>query len=103
MRLRGLDPGNVQPGERILAFVRPENIEVLQGGDTEEPNTVRGRVEQIVFEGPTVRLVVDANGTAIKAIAGGLSRLTLLDKEQRDVILRLQEVTVVRDEPAVAA
>lgn len=103
MRLRGLDPGNVQPGERILAFVRPENIEVLQGGDTEEPNTVRGRVEQIVFEGPTVRLVVDANGTAIKAIAGGLGRLTLLDKEQRDVILRLQEVTVVRDEPAVAA
>jgi ABC-type Fe3+/spermidine/putrescine transport system ATPase subunit len=103
MRLRGLDPGNVQPGERILAFVRPENIEVLQVGDTEEPNTVRGRVEQIVFEGPTVRLVVDANGTAIKAIAGGLGRLTLLDKEQRDVILRLQEVTVVRDEPAVAA
>jgi spermidine/putrescine transport system ATP-binding protein len=104
IRLRGLDPGNVGPGDRVLAFVRPENIEVLsETREPDEPNLVRGRVEQIVFEGPTVRLVVDADGTPIKAITGGLGRLTLLDKEQRDVLLRLQQVTVVRDDPAVAA
>ena len=104
MRLRGADPGNVGLGDRVLAFVRPENIEVLSDArEPDEPNLVRGRVEQIVFEGPTVRLVVDADGTSIKAITGGLGRLTLLDKEQRDVLLRLQHVTVVRDDPAVAA
>jgi hypothetical protein len=94
----------VRPGDRVLAFVRPENIEVLEGvREPDEPNLVRGRVEQIVFEGPTVRLVVDAAGTPIKAVAGGLGRLTLLDQERRDVLLRLQDVTVVRDDPAVAA
>ena len=104
MQLRGLDPGNMGIGDKILAFVRPENIEVLEDGPApDEPNLVRGRVEQIVFEGPTVRLIVDVAGIPIKATVGGLGRLTLLDKERRDVLLRLQEVTVVRDEAAVVA
>jgi len=88
----------------VLAFVRPENIEVIMSGAVaEEPNLVRGRIDQIVFEGPTVRLIVDADGVPIKATAGGLGRLTLLSQEQRDVLLRLHDVTVVRDEPAIAA
>src|SRR3954451_10020333 len=29
MRLRGLDPGNVRVGDKVLAFVRPENIDVI--------------------------------------------------------------------------
>jgi ABC-type Fe3+/spermidine/putrescine transport system ATPase subunit len=104
MRLRGVDPGNVRTGDRVLAFVRPENIDVLPDGpERDEPNLIRGRIEQIVFEGPTVRLVVDAGGTAIKATAGGLERLTLLDQEQRHVWLHLQDVTVVRDEEAAVA
>ena len=104
MRLRGSDPGNIHVGDRVLAFVRPENIEVLEASSaTDEPNMVRGRIEQIVFEGPTVRLLVDASGVLIKVTTGGLGRLTLLDKERRDVTLRLQAVTVVRDDPAVAA
>jgi ABC-type Fe3+/spermidine/putrescine transport system ATPase subunit len=104
MRLRGLDPGNLRVGDAVLAFVRPENIEVLaDGSDADRRNVVRGRVEQIVFEGPTVRLSVDVDGIPIRAIVGGLERLTLLDKEQRQILLRLQEVTVVRDDPAAAA
>jgi ABC-type Fe3+/spermidine/putrescine transport system ATPase subunit len=104
MRLRGLDPGNVRVGDKVLAFVRPENIEVIMTvGPAEEPNHVHGRIDQIVFEGPTVRLVVDVEGVPIKATAGGLGRLTLLAQERRDVVLRLQEVTVVRDDPAMAA
>lgn len=103
MRLRALDPGNVRPGERILAFVRPENIEVLtEPQPADRPNVVEGRIEQIVFEGPTVRLTVDANGIPIKAVAGGFERLTLLDREQRSVKLLLQDVTVVRDDSAAA-
>jgi ABC-type Fe3+/spermidine/putrescine transport system ATPase subunit len=104
MRLRGLDPGNLRLGDKVLAFVRPENIEVMVNtGLADETNLVRGRIEQIVFEGPTLRLIVDADGVPIKVTAGGLGRLTLLDQERREVVLRLQEVTVVRDEPAIAA
>jgi len=104
MRLRGLDPGNLRVGDKVLAFVRPENIQVMAtGGAADETNLVHGRIAQIVFEGPTLRLIVDADGVPIKVTAGGLERLTLLDQERRDVILRLQEVTVVRDDPAVAA
>ena len=79
------EPPKVQDPKLVLELV------------AEAPNIVRGRVEQIVFEGPTVRLIVDAAGTAIKATAGGLERLTLLDQEQRDVLLRLQDVTFVRE------
>jgi ABC-type Fe3+/spermidine/putrescine transport system ATPase subunit len=104
MNLRGLDPGNLQVGDKVLAFVRPENIEVMVNSSlAEEANLVRGHITQIVFEGPTLRLIVDAEGVSIKVTAGGLERLTLLDQERRDVVLRLQAVTVVRDEPAVAA
>ena len=104
MLLRGFDPGNLRVGDAVLAFVRPENIEVLaDGSEADGPNLVQGRIEQIVFEGPTVRLTVDADGIPIRASVGGLERLTLLDKEQRKVLLKLQEVTVVRDDPAVAA
>ncbi|MFT4037891.1 MAG: ABC transporter ATP-binding protein [Thermomicrobiales bacterium] len=101
MTLRGLDPGGLHTGEKVLAFVRPENIEVLTHEPaTGTPNVVRGRVEQIVFEGPTVRLTVDVDGTPVKVTTSGMGRLTLLDKEAREVTLRLQDVTVVRDEPA---
>ena len=100
----GWIPETCGSGDKVLAFVRPENIEVmLTSGVADEPNLVRGRIDQIVFEGPTVRLIVDADGVPIKATAGGLERLTLLDQERRDVVLRLQEVTVVRDDPAIAA
>ena len=97
LSLRGLDPGNLRIGDRVLVFVRPENIQILPDGAGND-NLVRGRVDQIVFEGPTVRLLVDVEGTPIKVTAGGIERLTLLDKEHRDVTLRLQEVTVVRDD-----
>lgn len=88
----------------MLAFVRPENIDILAegfGGNGE--NLLRGQVEQIVFEGPTVRLLVNVGGRPVKVTAGGIGRLTLLDKERRDVTLRLQDVTVVRDDPNVEA
>jgi ABC-type Fe3+/spermidine/putrescine transport system ATPase subunit len=97
LRLRGIDPGNVREGDRVLAFVRPENIEIVADGFGEgEENLLRGRIEQIVFEGPTVRLVVAAAGTPLKVTISGLERLTLLDAADRRVRLRLHEVSLVR-------
>jgi hypothetical protein len=99
MTLQGLDSGGVKAGDKVLAFVRPENIEVLAERLPEgTTNVVQGKVDQIVFEGPTVRLTVDVDGTPVKVTSSGMGRLTLLDKEQREVTLRLQDVTVVLDE-----
>jgi putative spermidine/putrescine transport system ATP-binding protein len=96
LRLHAHAPASLAVGDPVLAFVRPENIEVLPDGASDEPGLVPGRVEQIVFEGPTVRLIVDAAGTPLKVTAGGLDRLTLLDTGDRAVRLRLREVSLVR-------
>jgi ABC-type Fe3+/spermidine/putrescine transport system ATPase subunit len=98
LRLTAPDPGGLQPGDRVLAFIRPENIEVLADGAPGEPGIVEGTVEQIVFEGPTVRFTVDAGGTLLRVSVGGLERLSLLDAANRRLRLRLREVSLVRDE-----
>jgi ABC-type Fe3+/spermidine/putrescine transport system ATPase subunit len=96
-RLRGLAPEPLSVGDRVLAFVRPENIEVV-GANTQHQadGLVTGTVEQIVFEGPTVRLTVDVDGTPLNVSASGVERLTLLDKGEKQVTLRFQDVSLVR-------
>lgn len=95
--LRGLAPGPLSVGDRVLAFVRPENIEVV-GADIrdEADGLVTGTVEQIVFEGPTVRMTVDVAGIPLNVSASGVERLTLLDKGDKQVTLRFQDVSLVQ-------
>ena len=103
VRATAANTAELAVGDPVLAFVRPENIEVLfdeEGRD--EPEVVSGTVDQIVFEGPTIRLVVDVDGTPLRVAVGGLARLGLLDAEKRTVRLRLREVSLVRD-PAIGA
>jgi hypothetical protein len=81
----------------VLAFVRPENIDVLQNGlGRDQPGALEGTVEQIDFEGPTVRFAVDAGRTPFKVTIGGRERLTLLDAADRRVRLSLHGVSLVR-------
>jgi ABC-type Fe3+/spermidine/putrescine transport system ATPase subunit len=95
--LRGYAPEPLSVGDRVLAFVRPENIEVV-GANTrlEGDGLVTGTVQQIVFEGPTVRMTVDVDGSPIHVSASGVERLTLLDKGDKQVTLRFQDVSLVR-------
>lgn len=95
--LNGFAPEPLNTGDRVLAFVRPENIEVV-GANTqlEGDGLVTGTIEQIVFEGPTVRLTVDVAGMPLNVSASGIERLTLLDKGQKQVTLRFQDVSLVR-------
>jgi ABC-type Fe3+/spermidine/putrescine transport system ATPase subunit len=95
--LRGFAPEPLSVGDSVLAFVRPENIEVV-GANTrhEGDGLVAGTVEQIVFEGPTVRLTVDCDGTPLNVSASGVERLTLLDKGEKQVTLRFQDVSLVK-------
>jgi hypothetical protein len=67
------------------------------------PDVLSGTVDQIVFEGPTVRLVVDVDGTEIKVTSSGHERLDLLNKGSMRVNLRLQDVTLVKPEPGTIA
>ena len=99
--LRAYAPPALGPGDEVLAFIRPENIEILHDGEGEgEPGVVEGTVDQIVFEGPTVRLTVDAAGFPLKVTVGGLERLTLIEGDRRRLRLRLREVSLVAAERA---
>ena len=95
--LTGFAPEPLAVGDSVLAFVRPENIEVV-GANTrnEADGLVTGTVQQIVFEGPTVRMTVDCDGTPLNVSASGVDRLTLLDKGEKQVTLRFRDVSLVK-------
>lgn len=95
--LGGFAPEPLSVGDSVLAFVRPENIEVV-GANTRHAadGIVSGTVHQIVFEGPTVRMTVDCSGIPLNVSASGVERLTLLDKGEKEVHLRFQDVTLVQ-------
>jgi ABC-type Fe3+/spermidine/putrescine transport system ATPase subunit len=96
LTLRGFAPDGLSVGSDVLAFVRPENIEILTDADgRDEIGVVEGSIDQMVFEGPTVRLTLDANGTPLKVTVSGHERLTLIDASQRKLRLRLQDVSFV--------
>jgi len=100
MRLQAFATPGMQVGDEVLAFVRPENIEVLSDGSGDgEAGVIDATVEQIVFEGPTVRLNVDASGQLLEVAVGGLERLTLIDAARRSLRLRLREVSLVPANP----
>jgi ABC-type Fe3+/spermidine/putrescine transport system ATPase subunit len=102
--LTAFAPPDIGAGDEVLALARPENIDILpNGAGAEGPDVLTGIVDQIVFEGPTVRLVVDVDGTPIKVTSSGHERLELLHKESMRVNLRLQDVTLVKPEPGVTA
>lgn len=87
---------SMQPGAEVVAFVRPENIDVVPTDGTHPPrDTVEGTIEQIVFEGPTVRLTVTCDGVPLNVSVGGSERLTLLDQGNATVSLRFREISLV--------
>jgi putative spermidine/putrescine transport system ATP-binding protein len=101
--LTAFAPPDIRVGDEVLALARPENIEIVpNGAGTDSPDVLSGTVDQIVFEGPTVRLVVDVDGTPIKVTSSGHERLDLLSKGSMRVNLRLQDVTLVRPEQGAA-
>ena len=53
------NPRAIERGTSVLAYLRPENISVLQGGGNGGGNALDGVVERIVFDGSTVHLHVE--------------------------------------------
>lgn len=89
-------PG-IAAGEQVLALSRPENVEIVPDGeDIDDPSVLTGKVDRIVFEGPTIRMTLDANGVPVEVFSSGVERLSLLNREGMSVRFRLRDVTLVR-------
>ena len=105
-------------GDRVLAYIRPENIAVLDAagssgsgaaagpddGDRADGhiNIVEGVIDRVIFEGATAQLRVDVGGREIRADISGGQRLALVQREGR-VRLALDEVTLIAAPPATNA
>jgi ABC-type Fe3+/spermidine/putrescine transport system ATPase subunit len=83
------------PGDAVLAYVRPENIRIIDGTSTRSwENVLEGTVERVIFEGPTAQLRVAVAGDEIRVDVSGDQRLTLA---HQDAVVRLgfDEATLI--------
>jgi ABC-type Fe3+/spermidine/putrescine transport system ATPase subunit len=103
LRLRGTARSSVGVGDRVVAYLRPEDIYLLdEGAAPTLPNVVAADVERVIFEGPTVQLRVRVGDRPIRVDVGGGRRLTLANGV-RKVRLEFGELTVIpgaADHPA---
>jgi ABC-type Fe3+/spermidine/putrescine transport system ATPase subunit len=83
------------PGQAVLAYVRPENIDVLaESQDAEYDNVVEGIIDRVIFEGPTAQMRVDVDGRLIRVDIAGHKRLTVVQRHGR-VRCGFNEVTLI--------
>ena len=79
----------------MIAYVRPENIVVLDDEDVRTfDNVVDGQIDRVIFEGPSAQLRVDVGGREVRADVTGNQRLTLVQRHGR-VRLGFNDVTVI--------
>jgi ABC-type Fe3+/spermidine/putrescine transport system ATPase subunit len=101
LRYRSAAPTTV--GERVVAYLRPEDVVVLQEGEPADfENVVEGTIERVIFEGPTAQLRVDVGGRQLRADVSGGRRLIFPEGRGR-VRLGFNDLTVIRAEPAAGA
>ena len=83
-------------GDSVLAYIRPENIIVLNDSEgAGYENIVEGLIDRVIFEGATAQLRVDVGGREIRADVTGGNRLTLIQRQGR-VRLGFNDVTLIR-------
>jgi ABC-type Fe3+/spermidine/putrescine transport system ATPase subunit len=93
--LRGADRPGLAIGQSVVAYVRPEDIEVVSDGSTNGfANTVEGTIDRVIFEGPTAQLRVDVGGRELRVDVSGNERLELMHRDGR-ITLGFDEVTVI--------
>jgi putative spermidine/putrescine transport system ATP-binding protein len=95
-----VSPRVTEPGTPMLAYLRPENISVLQDGANGSRNTIDGVVERIVFDGSTVHLHVDTDVARLLVEVGGSGRLELMAGQGSKVRLGFNDLTLIPDQPS---
>jgi len=82
-------------GDTVLAYIRPENIIVLNDSEgTSYDNVVEGVIDRVIFEGATAQLRVDVSGREFRADVSGNQRLTLIQRHGK-VRLGFNDVTLI--------
>jgi hypothetical protein len=103
LRLHGQARGTIGVGDRVVAYLRPEDIHVIDEGALPAlPNVVDADVERVIFEGPTVQLRVRVGDRPLRVDVGGGRRLTLADGVRR-VRLEFGDLTVIAAPAAAGA
>jgi ABC-type Fe3+/spermidine/putrescine transport system ATPase subunit len=81
LTLRGHARDGLSIGDAVIAYLRPEDIRLLDddegGEDGRWPNVVEGVVDRVIFEGPTAQVRVDVGGRQLRADIGGNRRLSI--------------------------
>jgi ABC-type Fe3+/spermidine/putrescine transport system ATPase subunit len=96
LALRCLGRNGLAVGDRVMAYLRPEDIRVLADGEpATQRNIVEGEVERMIFEGPTAQLRVRVGDRELRVDVGGGRRLTLADSGRR-IRLGFDDLTVIR-------
>ena len=82
-------------GDDVLAYIRPENIIVLNDSEgAGYDNIVEGVIDRVIFEGATAQLRVDVAGREFRADVSGNQRLTLIQRQGK-VRLGFNDVTLI--------
>jgi ABC-type Fe3+/spermidine/putrescine transport system ATPase subunit len=85
----------VAMGDQVVAYLRPEDLEVVDEGDgAEYRNVVEGDIERVIFEGPTAQLRVMVDGRELRVDVGGDRRLIVGEGRGR-VRLGFNDLTVI--------
>jgi putative spermidine/putrescine transport system ATP-binding protein len=86
-------------GDAVIAYLRPEDVRLLDDGDDGGwSNVVEGRVDRVIFEGPTAQVRVDVGGRQLRADVGGHRRLSVGEGADR-IRLGFDDLTIVPAEP----
>ena len=95
LKVECLGRNGLAVGDRVIAYLRPEDIRVLADGEQSTlRNIVEGDVQRMIFEGPTAQLRVRVGDRELRVDVGGGRRLTLADSGRR-VRLGFDDLTVI--------
>ena len=95
LTLRARDRGTAAVGDRVVAYLRPENLVVLEDGEgSGYENIVEGIIDRVIFEGPTAQLRVAVAGRELRVDVSGVRRLSLSEGRGR-VRLGFNELTLI--------
>jgi ABC-type Fe3+/spermidine/putrescine transport system ATPase subunit len=90
-------------GDPVLAYVRPEDVVVLDEGELPgHDNVVEGVIDRVIFEGATAQLRVDVGGREVRADISGGQRMSLVQREGK-VRLAFDHLTLLAVPPGSSA